>query len=80
AFGERLDLIESARLVEAGFFGTGAPHPRLLDRIGDYCLIPRERGILVQRLPFEEGHRQIGVHGGLSPQELEVPLCELRAT
>lgn len=79
--GERVDMMDSEALITEGFLGPdgAAAHPRIWDRIGDVCLIPRERQLLVQPLAFETPHRQIGVHGGLSRDELEVPLCLIDA-
>jgi hypothetical protein len=77
--GDRLEPRLSAELVSEGFFGRGEPHPRLHERIGDYCLLMRENCIIRDCLPFEDHHPQIGVHGGLSEAELMVPLCLFRA-
>ncbi|MCG6940394.1 MAG: alkaline phosphatase family protein [Thiohalocapsa sp.] len=76
--GERFDLHRSQDLLDAGLFGTGAPHPRLAERIGDYTLLARGRAVIHDQLPTEKGFRQIGVHGGLSPEELYVPLSLAR--
>lgn len=76
---DRIDVVPSAQLVEEGLFGLGRHHPRIMERIGDFCLMPRGRNTVRQWLPFEQPHRQIGVHGGLSEAELRVPLCLLRA-
>jgi len=78
ALGEAVDLWPSAELIGRGLFGLGRPHPRLADRIGDYVLMPRGNRIVRDWLPFEERHRHVGVHGGLSRAELEVPLCLFR--
>jgi hypothetical protein len=75
---ERVDLVPSEQLIEEGLFGSGRRHPRFSDRVGDVCLLPRDRFVVRQWLPFEQPHRQIGVHGGLSEAELRVPLCLLR--
>ncbi len=77
--GERFDLHHSQDLLDAGLFGTGTPHPRLSERIGDYTLLARGRAVIRDQLPTEKGFRQIGVHGGLSAEELYVPLCLTRA-
>lgn len=75
---ERVELIPSRHLVEEGFFGVGRPHPRFMERVGDYCLLPTGRGVVRQWLPFEQPYAQVGVHGGLSDAELYVPLCVSR--
>jgi hypothetical protein len=76
--GERFALYPSRDLLDAGLFGPGTPHPRLLERIGDYTLIARGRALIREQLPTEKDFRQIGVHGGLSAEELYVPLCLAR--
>ena len=76
---DRIDLVRSRQLVEDGLFGFGTPHPRFMDRVGDYCLLPRGNRVIRDSLPSETPHPQIGVHGGLSETELMVPLCVLAA-
>jgi hypothetical protein len=72
--GARVALHESAALVREGWFGPGPPHPKLLSRIGDYVLMPQGRATIKDWLPGEKRYRQIGVHGGLSEEEMRVPL------
>ena len=74
-----LDLWPSDRLISEGLFGLGDPHPRLAERIGDYVLLMRANRVIRDWLPFESRFEHIGVHGGLSRAELDVPLCLLRA-
>lgn len=76
---ERLDLVQSRQLLDEGLFGLGNPHPRLSERIGDYVLLMRGNHVIREWLPFERPYAQIGVHGGLTETELQVPLCILRA-
>ncbi len=64
----------SGRLLEEGWFGLGEPHPRLQDRIGHYALVMKENYMITGRLPGERPVNHIGVHGGLSEQEMYVPL------
>lgn len=67
-------LWPSADLVAQNYFGLGTPHPRLRERIGDYTLIMKENFVMKDWLFGEKRYAQIGVHGGLSEQELYVPL------
>lgn len=76
--GGLLDVYPSSALRDTGIFGPGSFHPRLDERIGDYCLLPRDHRVIRQWLPFEERHRLIGQHGGLSRAELLVPLSAFR--
>ena len=73
--GDVVELRPSRQVIESGLLGPGPAHPRIRDRVGDYCLLPRARHVLRQPLPFEEPHVHVGVHGGLSESELQVPLC-----
>lgn len=65
----------SQDLLAAGWFGQGPRHPRLLSRIGDLTLILKEDWTLKDSLPGEQEHRLIGMHGGVSPAERQIPLC-----
>jgi hypothetical protein len=67
-------LWPSRELVARNYFGLGMPHPRLHERVGDYTLIMKENFVIRDWLFGEERYSQIGVHGGLSEQELYVPL------
>ena len=71
---EHVGLIDSGRLLDAGYFGIGPPHPRLRERIGDYALIMRQRATIKDWLPGEQRYLHVGVHGGTSAQEMLVPL------
>jgi hypothetical protein len=77
--GDRFALHRSQDLMTTGLFGDGPPHPRLAERIGDFTLISRGRALIHEQLPTEDTFEQIGVHGGLSAEELYVPLCLVRA-
>jgi hypothetical protein len=76
---EDFSLHESGELIRSGLFGLHQPNPRLRERIGDYTLIARETAVIHQRILDEKPFRQIGVHGGLTSEELMVPLCRFEA-
>ncbi len=75
ALGEWIEVIPSERLIAEGYLGPGPAHPRIRERVGDYCLLPRNNRVIRHTLPLEDAISQIGVHGGLSAAELWVPLC-----
>ncbi len=77
-FGECMDAFTGRELLEQGWFGPGAADPRLASRIGDYVLVMRENWTLRDWLPGEKRHVQIGVHGGVSEDEMYVPLVLAR--
>ncbi len=72
--GEHAEVWPSRELIDNGYFGTGDPHPRLRERVGDYTLIMKQRFVIKDWLPGEPRHVQIGVHGGTSDAEMYVPL------
>ena len=52
-------------------------HTRLLDvdvRVGDYTLLLKENHMIKDHLPGEHDFELIGMHGGLTADELYVPL------
>jgi hypothetical protein len=77
--GERADVLPSRSLVEAGWFGPGAPHPRLAERIGDVTLVMRGRYTVKDWIPGEPRHLHIGNHGGPSEDEMLIPLIMEKA-
>lgn len=72
---DRCELLPRTRLFEASWLGPGRAHPQLPHRVGDYLLLMRENHVVTQRLAGERAFTQRGVHGGLSADELYVPLC-----
>jgi hypothetical protein len=71
-------LAAAASLLDEGWFGPGAAHPRLAERIGDYILVMKDGYAIRDVLPGERRHAQIGVHGGTSEDEMLVPLIVAR--
>ena len=77
SFGDWATVYPSTQLIEEGWFGLGAPHGRLLERVGDRVLLMREHAIVIDRLPQDPPFQMIGAHGGLSRDELWVPLISV---
>lgn len=71
---EVVDCFPSWMLIESAWFGHGLPHPQLLNRIGDRVLVMKEDYVLKDWLPQEKRYELAGTHGGLSEEELWVPL------
>ena len=71
---EQMTLCVSQNLIEEDLFGPGPRHPQLAHRVGDYTLLLKENYMIKDRLPGEHDFELIGLHGGLSPDELHVPL------
>jgi hypothetical protein len=74
ALGHAAELIPRETLLNSGWLGPGAPHPRLAERVGDYALVMRGDWTIKDWLPGEKRHPMIGVHAGLSADEMLIPL------
>ena len=70
AWPNQFALVDSVYAAEAGLFGPGERHPRLLERVGDFILAARGPAYL-----WWDGkeNRLHGRHGGLDPEEMLVP-------
>ncbi|MBT3039575.1 MAG: alkaline phosphatase family protein [Candidatus Thiodiazotropha endolucinida] len=64
----------SAELLEENWFGKGAPHPRLSWRIGDRLLLMQGNYTIKDWMAQERHYELVGVHGGTSEDEMNVPL------
>jgi len=67
-------LLPSEKVIEAGLLGDGAPYAALADRVGDSVLISRNGNYLWWAM---KDNLLAGRHGGLSRQEMLVPLISL---
>ena len=72
---DELGLTTGAKMVSPDEFrpwlGPGPDHPRLTDRLPDRLLLAPPGKLLLPR-GFDK--RLIGYHGGLDPEEMEIPL------
>ncbi|MHA1700064.1 MAG: alkaline phosphatase family protein [Promethearchaeota archaeon] len=61
-------------LIDEGKFGLFDPHPLLSRRVGDFILIMKEKHVLRDLLFGEKKVKLIGFHGGVSEDEMFVPM------
>jgi hypothetical protein len=73
-FQDRAEVRPSQELVDEGWFGPGRAHPHFAERIGDVALVMRGRGTVKDWVPGELRHLHIGNHGGMSEDEMRIPL------
>lgn len=78
-FGKMCWLFRSEELIKNNFFGLGKPNKKLARRIGNYVLIMKNNYAIKDYVPGEERKIFIGNHGGVSSQEMFVPLIVLPA-
>lgn len=78
-FADRLTGVADVQLtqtpIEQGFFGALPPSPAFLNRVGNLLILPYAEQTVwwYEKGRYAMKHR--GMHGGLSPQEMEIPLC-----
>ena len=67
-------LYVSQDLVDENLYGLGRAHPELANRTGDYTLVMEDSYVMIDSLPGDTTPQLVGYHGGLSSQEIYVPL------
>ena len=68
------EIYKSRELIKNNFFGLFKANARLADRAGDYILIMKENYIIKDFVAGEDHDIHIGNHGGISKEEMFVPL------
>jgi len=71
---EQITVHPSRRLLEQHYYGLGPAHPQLHLRVGDFTLEMNKNYTIMDTLPGENHFYHIGTHGGLSDDEMLVPL------
>ncbi len=72
-------LVRSDALIARGAFGLGKAHPLLAHRVGDYVLLMKGSHIVRNVVLGEAPVWHRGNHGGVSREEMLVPLIVARA-
>lgn len=72
--GKYAEIKDIDKMIKENFFGNKKPSPKFLLNIGNVMILPK-KGILIN-FEGESGYK--GMHGGLSKEELFVPLLELK--
>jgi hypothetical protein len=78
SLGERAEVRSAAELIDAGLFGPD-PSQRLRERLGDVAVLPVLGEAVYWHTPGRFVQTLWGQHGGLTPQEMEIPLIMLEA-
>lgn len=73
-FANDIDIFDSQEMFSQHIYGLGQPHPQLAKRIGDFMLLMKNNMTIMDTLSSERRFYHIGTHGGLSEQEMLVPL------
>lgn len=73
-FGGICEIYRSKDLINQNWFGLFEVNPKLHSRIGDYTLIFEDQHAILNCFPGREPPEMLGHHGGVSPDEMLVPL------
>jgi predicted AlkP superfamily pyrophosphatase or phosphodiesterase len=74
---EYCSMHKSLDIIEKGFFGLYEPNRKLYQRTGDYTLIMKKNYMIREALSGEKNKELIGIHGGLTVDEMFSPLIVL---
>lgn len=67
-------LVRARDLLDSGLLGPGKPHRRLRQRVGSHALLMEAGWTVIDHVAGEREHEMLGVHGGLSADEMWIPL------
>ncbi len=73
------NLQKSEEMIRDGWFGLFDAHPMLPSRVGDYTLTFNEGHALMNCFPGLEPPEMTGHHGGVSSDEMNVPLIVIES-
>ncbi len=73
-FGDAFLLLSREDVYRTGIFGRGARHPKFDDFIGDYVACATGGTSVTYNVPAIQGHSLIGMHAGLTEDEMLVPV------
>lgn len=72
--GDAFDLLSADEFMDGPWLGSGAAHPALRARLGDFVLLAKADWTIKDWLPGERRYIHHGVHSGRSADEMRVPL------
>lgn len=77
--GYAVNVFTREQMIKEGYFGLFEANDRLESRIGDFILICRENYVIKDFLPNEKVKYHAADHGGLSSDEIFVPLIVFKS-
>ncbi len=72
--GFAVEVLTKEQMMREDYFGLFSPHPDLSNRIGDFVLVCKENYVIKDFLDNEDVDFHLADHGGLSSDEMFVPL------
>lgn len=77
-FDEACNVKRGEDLIKENYFGLGEPHPMLFERIGDYVMLMKDKYVIRDFVIGEHVYYLTANHGGMSPEEMLVPLIVIK--
>ncbi|MDE1859559.1 MAG: alkaline phosphatase family protein, partial [Candidatus Micrarchaeota archaeon] len=72
------DVMTTTQAIEMGLYGMGKPNKKFMDRVGDVLILPKEGESIWYEHIKGKKYKLIGVHGGLTKNEMLTPLAMAR--
>lgn len=72
---ERVTVCSTEQMINEGFFGSTPPSQTFLDRVGNLVLLPHANETVWWYKQNKYVIHYLGYHGGLAPEEMEIPIC-----
>lgn len=72
---KRVTVCTTDQMIQEGYFGPLPPAQTFLDRVGNLVLLPHANEVVWWHTPHKYVIRYLGYHGGLAPEEMEIPIC-----
>lgn len=76
--GDRATVVKMSEVVSKGWFGNGQPHSKFDKRVGNILVLPSGYNTVWYKYAPEIEFSLLGHHGGLTPEEMLVPLISTR--
>ena len=74
-FGDKFLIFSKKEVLSSGLLGKGTMHPKVDDTLGDFLIVPfSDCSLCYSTLFSQKQFVPLGGHGGLSPEEMTVPL------
>jgi hypothetical protein len=70
-------IFKSRDIIEKGFFGLYEPNIKLSQRTGDFTIVMKKNYMIRETLSGEKNKELVGIHGGLTDDEMFSPLIVL---
>ncbi len=72
--GNHALVLNKQEAIDSGYYGNTKPSQKFIEHIGDLMIITDPDRTVFWEHPLLPQHKNKGTHGGMSPDEMEIPL------